>query len=480
MHTPAATGPRPAVTPHASRFTSPEPSAAVSSCKRLVARQREAGDCRASTGITEPSCQLCTSRTGGAIALQPQRGLRLLLSYPDKDAIRLMVDGCLLVAERGWTRYEAREPGSLDSLILGWAYLVSRLTKIAEDTTTTGLDLNKDFVTGLHKALSNHYPAARQSALLQPARVDICCALPLCHTSLPGVWYPSDGGFGEAEQEFRLFMNQSAETRLTADKESGPFNLLWSLRKATPGHPKHLFYGLSPGMAQRLWSLADHPGKVFSLLHSQLPPSRSVAEAAFNTIKRVMSLDIRNYLCFVTPGQQLHTACLRFILDRLSADLSAANSDEDVLRALVIMARAFNLLHPFRSVNGRTAMLMLQYALMAYGYPPATLEDPNVFFLHSVPEMLAALQQALAQTRALLSSSASHGYSDCHGYPIFAPDPWSLAWRKLVRRAGQESTETNADAYPHLLPGYRRPAAGTTSCQPGTQAMVRRVRRHSA
>ena len=73
-------------------------------------------------------------------------------------------------------------------------------------------------------------------------------------------------------------------------------------------------------------------------------------------------------------------------------------------------------LHPFESVNGRTFILLLQYLLMAHGLPPATLEEPNAFFLTSQKQMTDLLSKGLEDTEKILAHDLTEPPLVLHGF----------------------------------------------------------------
>ncbi|WP_354016249.1 Fic family protein [Endozoicomonas lisbonensis] len=114
----------------------------------------------------------------------------------------------------------------------------------------------------------------------------------------------------------------------------------------------------------------------------------------------------------VSEGVELlMAACLK----SLNKALSEVNSREQLFKVICSHISEMIALHPFDSANGRTFCLLMQYLLMAYGFPPATFDSPGIFAYGSHDRQLQELERSVEASRIVLECGGQKSFY-LHGY----------------------------------------------------------------
>lgn len=101
--------------------------------------------------------------------------------------------------------------------------------------------------------------------------------------------------------------------------------------------------------------------------------------------------------------QMMIVSRMEDIIDRYNRNIRKARTDEKKLKAIALVPRELELLHPFPDGNSRTfSCITLTHLLMFNGFPPAILENPNLDNEVSLPQWIEEIKKGMQRTRELL------------------------------------------------------------------------------
>ncbi len=402
--------------------------------------------------VTEYWKSVCTGIAFKPIQLpeyafvDPEKGLGYLKRYPVKDLERLLVDGVLLSLEGGCETYESREPGCLRGLINAWTVITENLT---QQSFGQPLAIPLSLLIEIHKKVSEHcsdrfHPGiihSREGGRIYPG---------VGHAD-QNIIYCTEAGITEAEEYYQQY-TQVNFPNLKAVKRSC-FSL-WI--KSNRGHQEviHLEFGFT----QKLFKAREDTQELTDLLsgyfHS-LPESQSEQEVCFfelfsniyspvekettvsagdpslNTspiylnpeLLSLLAQEIKNNFAtmvrLASPAGEVIEDAVKQELRTLEKSLPSCKNKDEFFKLLCSGIRHLQQIHPFSSANGRTITLLLQYILMGYGFPPATLLDPNEFYLKTSEDEVLALKDGIACSEKLLYGGLQETHcSKIHGHEI--------------------------------------------------------------
>ncbi|MBF0127417.1 MAG: Fic family protein, partial [Magnetococcales bacterium] len=289
----------------------------------------------------------------------------LLRRFDPEQLFRLFVDGRFHKKYDGWVGYEAGERGSVQALLNGFAHMLDHFD------LTGGLEAT--YLLDLHK---------------------IC---------MMGV-----------------------QTR----------NL-----KSSPGDLRHLNAGM-PFLAKT--TTLENLREILELRHGDgtpvfnnsayaKPAEALNADELHQAILRLGKLNYRNWYPNLSEQEQRalrkeaglqsyyqvkHLVQMQFarrvdtIVDRFNRSMRTAHDDESRLRAIALLVRELELLHPFPDGNCRTfACVLLTQLLLNYGFPPALLENPNLDGECSLEQWIGVIKQGMACFETLLENPNARVYN---------------------------------------------------------------------
>ena len=350
----------------------------------------------------------------------PARGLDFLERYPRQEWVRLLVDGWLLVAENGCEEYERREPGCLDTLNQGWAFIIKALGSLGAGEK---LVITESFIKNIHKVVAAHLPKAKAGNYADAPYT------PRIGDTTHSYVHGNGEGMNEAEnlrEEHLEYLGLTDEDRY---QTAFYFHCLLVDGSAAT-------CPLKKGMMSELlqMSKSEDAEKIINKKiqeYLNMPPTRLTGEVNQFIEKVAGHQGVRKHtitagvvserlsqnigFCVVRSNSLQVLKLFSYAVYKMNVGISKADNEDELFAALISSISELQQLHPFVTVNGRVFMLLLQYVLMAYGYPPATLYNPNVFFLYDKKSMIAALRKGLQDTELILSSKESliklHGYT---------------------------------------------------------------------
>ena len=387
----------------------------------------------------------------------PAGGLQYLQQYPKIQLPRLLIDGVLLEKEEGLTEYEGREPGCLNTLIDGWSFIIDRLKKLPANEMP---EISLDFITALHSKVAAHFHKA------QPGEIMTCSVsgfldVPLKHKKFSELQYFDEEGFSEVETvhaRHLSFCDQPVQPGATA------FVLRISSKK--PRLP------LPTGMAEKLYlsrkdekmvrkifldQYNDSTQPEYELVHEfywrairhwrnvggkRINAAKSEEErleVAYTYMSEKVVSEFAKVIYRRTPPVSSSQNLVQRILDSLNKELKTCSEQKQLLSIICSHISELEQVHPFRSVNGRTFTLLIQYLLMAYGLPPGTFYMPEVLLCCHHDKQIAEVESALSDTRELIENGES---------PDFCQNNYTAQqYDSLYKRVCSQMTELISPEY---------------------------------
>ncbi len=310
--------------------------------------------------------------------------MHLLKRFDSAQLFRLFVDGRFQKKYNGWVGYEAGEPGSVQALINGFVFMLDHFDLTAGLRATYLLDLHKVCMGGV------------QTKNLKSSPGD----LRFLNAGMP--FFPKTTTLENLEEI--LDMRRGDETAV--------FNNAAYAKSADDLHARELH----------------------------------------NAIQRLGKLNYRNWYPNLSPDQQLalekksglsafyeakHAVQMQFvrkvdeIVDRFNQSISAATINDERLRAIALLVRELELLHPFPDGNCRTfACVLLTQLLLNYEFLPALLDNPNLDGEYSLDQWIAEIRNGMVMMEILLKDPVARVYD----YSIIDANPdHRLTFAKMSR-----------------------------------------------
>ena len=101
--------------------------------------------------------------------------------------------------------------------------------------------------------------------------------------------------------------------------------------------------------------------------------------------------------------QMMMVAKMEDIVERYNKSIKRAKTDEEKLRAIALVPRELELLHPFPDGNSRTFSCVTLTHLLTYnGFSPALLENPNLDNEVSLAEWIQEVKNGMQRTKELI------------------------------------------------------------------------------
>lgn len=297
-------------------------------------------------------------------------GLTYLAQLPKERYFQLFIDGRL--HHQGVSGFEKKEPGCMQAFYRAFSYAVHH---IDEPLTPTWLHrIHKRASTGVVGDFGN----------LEPGR----------------------------------FRNISMD-RFTADLNRITYPGVMSLRKDS----RYRF----------LFEDDDHPACL--VIENEAGKAMDVINSAEATVSNHLKASIHTQLtaAYIPPfhtDKEVEDAA-NLLIERYQTEINAAKNFDQTLKAIVLLARSFELLHPYEDGNGRVFVnVMLNTLLMKNGFPPATFYEPNIFDLYHDDELVNAVKEAMLHTLYCIDNPGKPLY--CYT-PIAADDISQKQYKRIIK-----------------------------------------------
>lgn len=288
----------------------------------------------------------------------------LLQRFDPAQLFRLFVDGRLHKKYKGWVGYEAGERGSVQALLNGFAHMVDHFDLSEGLRATYLLDLHKVCMMGVQ----------------------------------------------------------------TRNLKSSPGDLRF-LNAGMPFFPKTTtFANLQEILAMR----AGDGTAVFNTAAFAKPAEELDAQTLFDAMQRLGKINYRNWYPNLSARQQAalekklgltafyeakHLVQMQFarkveiIVNRFNSTIASAQNADERLRAIALVVRELELLHPFPDGNCRTvACVLLTQLLLNHEFTPALLDNPNLDGECALDEWIAEIRKGMALYEQLLKDPGARIY----------------------------------------------------------------------
>lgn len=288
----------------------------------------------------------------------------LLQRFDPEQLFRLFVDGRFHKKYQGWIGYEAGERGSVQALLNGFAHMVDHFDLSEGLRATYVLDLHKVCMMGVQ----------------------------------------------------------------TKNLKSSPGDL----RFLNAGMP---FFSKSTTLANLQEILAMRAGDgtaVFNTAAFAKPAEELDAQTLFDAMQRLGKINYRNWYPNLTAQQQAalekklglaafyetkHLVQMQFahqverIVERFNTAIASAQNADERLRAIALVVRELELLHPFPDGNCRTvACVLLTQLLLNHEFTPTLLDNPNLDGECSLDEWIAEIRKGMVLYEQLLKDPGARIY----------------------------------------------------------------------
>lgn len=299
--------------------------------------------------------------------------LHLLRQFDPAQLFRLFVDGRFHRKYDGWVGYEAGEPGSVQALLNAFAHMLDHFDLSEGLSATYLLDLHRICMSGVQTRNPKSSPG------------DLRCL----NAGMP--FFP------------RTTTRENLVEILAMRRGDGTavFNTAAFAKPAEALDPDRLMDAM-----QRL-------GRIN---YRNWYPQLSAEETA--ALDKRAGLEA--YYRAKHAVQMQFAARVESIVARFNQNMGDALDADQRLRAIALLVRELELLHPFPDGNCRTfACVLLTQLLLNYEFPPALLENPNLDGERSLDQWIAEIRKGMALFALLLRDPAAPVYD----YPASAIRP---------------------------------------------------------
>lgn len=306
-----------------------------------------------------------TKRAGAAQAIpyqeqrviNRQQALARFARFDHRQLFRFFVDGRFHQSYRGWSGYEANEPGSAAGIMNAYCLVF--------DNFDLSTGLTSRYIQNIHRACMANVSTKNKKS--------------------------TPGELRYLESGFYLFKSNSTLASLE------------EILKQRRGDGSYLFH--SAGFrkvaeeftAQELMdALKEHGRLRFRNWYPVLTQAQQTALDEGSTLEEFYQVKH-----FIQRGFALR---VDRIVARYNQEIEAASTPFQALTAISRVVRDIELLHPYPDGNGRTLIaVLMNHLLLHEGFLPAILRDPNIDAELSATEFAEEIQRGIANTEILLA-----------------------------------------------------------------------------
>lgn len=272
-------------------------------------------------------------------------------TFPVEELYRVVVDGTLHTKENGWVGYEKREPGCLKAFFDAFLFICQNKND----------PLTVEYIQTIHALCSAYNEDV--SKLGRP----------------PGKLYTY------------LYVNH--HEALEKCKYDHTFTI---------PHERATIAGIT----QYLDQITKNPYRILGRL---IYEGTEIIPGAFgkkgnNNLAEWVLKDMHTtgkYLRYHAPRTGIYES-ISMIVDSYQKDISQVQTKEEKLYSIAKHIQLFEKLHPFPDENGRTFVnALLNRMLMQNGFTLAIFEEPNLFDLYSVSELVEVIKDAIENGRKI-------------------------------------------------------------------------------
>lgn len=289
---------------------------------------------------------------------------RIFKEFDKNQLFRFFVDGRFQKKYEGWVGYEAGEPGSVQSLLNGFSFMMNNFDLTAGLESCYLLDLHKVCMTGV------------QTKNLKTS--------------------PGDLRYLNAGMPFLASTTTLENIREILAMRKGDGTAVFNTA----------VYARTSEMldAEDVYQAILREGK---LNYRNWYPNLSKDDTAALEKK----LGLKAFYEAKHRVQMQFAQRVEDIVARFNASMADAQTQELRLRAIALLIRELELLHPFPDGNCRTfACVLLTQLLLNYDFTPAILKNPNLDGECSLDQWIEEIKIGMGVTEALLKDPQARIY----------------------------------------------------------------------
>lgn len=310
------------------------------------------------------------------------QALQTFAQFDPRQLFRFFVDGRFHKKYQGWTGYEANEAGSVKGILDAYSLMMDNF------------DLSGGLTSGYIRELH------------------IACMLGVSTKNRKST--PGEVRF--LESGINLYHGKStlASVAELLEQRRGDGNIIFH-------HPDYQRTA-EAFSAQEILHIIQKEGRVrYRAWYPNLTAEQQQALVQARTLSEFYAVKHLVQTCFAERTDQIVAA--------YNQEAGAAQTPQAQLLAISRVVRDLELLHPFPDGNGRTFVaVLMNHLLLAHGFLPAILWDPNIDAELSVQEFADEIQSGIANTQLLLKDPAARLYD----YAIGDAEPTDIkAFAKL-------------------------------------------------
>lgn len=285
--------------------------------------------------------------------------MHVLKQFDRAQLFRFFVDGRFQKKSKyaGWIGYEAREKGSVQAMLNGFAHML--------DNFQHSHRINCAYLRALHRICMLHVETGNDKSA------------------------PGDIRYQETGLPF--FIKTTTESSLAEiiEMRRGDGTVVF--------HDRELRRQAHELTAAEVYETMSKKGKI--LYRGWYP---NLDESTKQSLDSPTSLH-----AFYQAKHYVQMAMIdkmEAIVDRYHQSMDAAANEDDRLGAIALLVRELEVLHPFTDGNCRVfGCILLNQLLLYHGFLPTILWNPNYDFEKSLEEFVAEIKLGMRNTRALLN-----------------------------------------------------------------------------
>jgi len=310
------------------------------------------------------------------------QALQTFAQFDPRQLFRFFVDGRFHKKYQGWTGYEANEAGSVKGILDAY--------NLVMDNFDLSSGLTSGYIRELHIACMSGVSTKNRKST------------------------PGEVRF--LESGINLYHGKStlASVAELLEQRRGDGNIIFH-------HPDYQRTA-EAFSAEEILSIIQKEGRVrYRAWYPNLTAQQQQALSQAPTLSEFYAVKHLVQTCFAERTDQIVAA--------YNQEIAAAQTAQAKLLSISRVVRDLELLHPFPDGNGRTFVaVLMNHLLLAHGFLPAILWDPNIDAELSVQEFADEIQSGIANTQLLLKDPAARLYD----YAIGEADPADIkAFAKL-------------------------------------------------
>ncbi len=309
----------------------------------------------------------------------------MLYLLPIDSWWRVFVDGCDQYERTPVTNFESREPGYFQAIFTAWDMALKKLL-------TGKIEIDIAFILELHKmALTEvnqtNYGKEEKALIGKFYNEKVCRGIRL---------------------SWRIATSEGIKQILTKMTHQRPDRNFISVSIYPIEYPREINRYLSSKTSEALFD--ELPADEYISISSNNKMTHNKIIVTQENIKNI-TIDLFETTVFMESNldleQKSYDAVVQWYLDCFHNDMKESEtSGYEQLKAIVKLVQDCEQLHPFKDGNGRTfCMLLLNYLLLRYGFPPTILYQPLAIHGYSLDEAVLLVYNGMVSSLSVVEKN---------------------------------------------------------------------------